>query len=101
MFNLAVVWALTGLWHGAAWNFVCWGLYFGVLIILERLFLGRWLAKWPRMLRHIYAVIAVLVSWVFFACDSMEQAGRFLQAMFGGAMLWDAPVSYTHLMPVS
>ncbi len=94
VFNLAVVWALTGLWHGAAWNFVCWGLYFGVLIILERLFLGRWLAKWPRMLRHIYAVIAVLVSWVFFACDSMEQAGRFLQAMFGGAMLWDAQGVY-------
>ena len=92
--NLAIVWALTGLWHGAAWNFVCWGLYFGALIILERLFLGRWLTKWPRVLRHAYAIGAVLISWIFFACDSMAQAGRFLRAMFGGAALWDAQGIY-------
>ena len=94
LLNMAIVWALTGLWHGAAWNFVCWGLYFGALIILERLFLGRWLTKWPRVLRHAYAIGAVLISWIFFACDSMAQAGRFLRAMFGGAALWDAQGIY-------
>lgn len=81
--NLFVVWFLTGLWHGASWNFICWGLYFGVLLILERLFLKRWLEKLPRVLAHFYLILVVLISWVFFELTDMAQAISYIGVMFG------------------
>ena len=65
--NIAIVWLLTGFWHGASWNFVLWGVYFGVLLVAEKLFLLRWLKKLPNSLRHIYALVLVTMSWTFFA----------------------------------
>ena len=65
--NIAIVWLLTGFWHGASWNFVLWGVYFGILLVLEKLFLLRWLKKLPNPLRHIYALVLVTMSWTFFA----------------------------------
>ena len=65
--NIAIVWLLTGFWHGASWNFVLWGVYFGVLLVAEKLFLLRWLKKLPNPLRHIYALVLVTMSWTFFA----------------------------------
>ncbi|MGN0478464.1 MAG: MBOAT family O-acyltransferase [Hominenteromicrobium sp.] len=90
--NLLVVWALTGLWHGASWTFVLWGLYFAVLLILERLFLAKWLARAPRAAAHLYVTLAVLVSFVLFSASSPAQALTQLLALFGlsGAPLWDA-----------
>ena len=87
--NMAIVWLCTGLWHGASWNFVLWGAYFGVLIICERLFLQKWMEKWPSFCRHLYTMLLVVVSWVFFSIESLPKAFSYLDAMFGGAPLWD------------
>jgi alginate O-acetyltransferase complex protein AlgI len=73
IFNLLVVWMVTGRWHGAAWNFLLWGMYYAVLLILEKLFLLRLLERLPRVFRHIYALLAVLVGWAIFACTSLKE----------------------------
>ncbi len=82
--NLAIVWTLTGLWHGASWNFVLWGMYFGVLIIIEKLFLGDILKKIPPAISTIYTFLAVLFGWVLFDTNTLTDAARYLKAMFGG-----------------
>lgn len=82
--NLVVVWMLTGLWHGASWNFILWGLYFGVLIILERLFLGKLLEKMPGFISRAYAFILVVFGWVLFEITDLGQAFSYFKAMFGG-----------------
>ncbi len=94
--NLLVVWFLTGLWHGASWNFVAWGLYFGLLIGLEKAGLGRWLNRQWRPLRHLYTLLAVLAGWVIFALDSLADIGRYLLLLagLGGASLTDAQSFY-------
>ena len=95
-FNLMVVWGLTGLWHGASWNFLLWGLYFGILLIVEKLWLGRLLERWPAVLRHVYTLFLVLVSWAIFALEDFSQLGTYLSAMFGfaGGGLWDPAFGY-------
>ena len=84
IFNTLVVWALTGLWHGASWNFVLWGLWFFVLLIIERAFLGKWLEKLP-VLRNIYLLAAVLLGWVLFRYSDLSLVGTVLRGMFGGS----------------
>ncbi len=64
--NIMIVWLLTGLWHGAAWNFIIWGLYFGILLIIEKLFLGKFLEKMPKIFSHIYVLILVMISFIIF-----------------------------------
>jgi alginate O-acetyltransferase complex protein AlgI len=86
--NIAVVWTLTGIWHGAAWNFALWGAYFGLLLILEKYVLKNRLERIPACCAHIYCLIAVLVSWVFFSFTSAAGAVRYLSLMFGGASAW-------------
>lgn len=81
--NLLIVWCLTGFWHGAGWNYVVWGLYFAALLILEKLFLERILLKIPSVFGHIYTLLAVVISWVFFAFDgALGKAGTFIASMF-------------------
>lgn len=80
--NLLIVFLLCGLWHGAAWTFVIWGLYHGVLLIVERLGLGRWLERGPVLLQHGYTLLAVGVGWVLFRSDSIHQALSILGKMF-------------------
>ncbi|MEG0321933.1 MAG: MBOAT family O-acyltransferase, partial [Oscillospiraceae bacterium] len=84
-FNLLVVWGLTGIWHGASWNFLVWGLYFGVLLMIEKAFLGKWLDKVPNVIGHIYTIFLVLISWTIFAVEDMGRLGGYLGAMFGFA----------------
>ena len=81
--NLLVVWMLTGLWHGAAWNFVVWGLFFAVLLILEKTFFGRFIEQ-NRVVGHLYVLLAVTISFVIFNATSLSEAVFYLSAMFGG-----------------
>ena len=80
--NLFVVWSLTGLWHGANWTFLCWGLWFFALLTLEKLWLGKVLSKLPRLFGHLYALAAVLIGWVFFNSRSLSYALFYLRALF-------------------
>ncbi len=82
IFNLAVVWALTGLWHGASWNFVLWGIWHGFFVVIEKLFLGKWLKKWPRVLRHVYSLLVAGLGWMLFDFTNMKELFRFLGSMF-------------------
>ncbi len=81
--NLAIVWFLTGLWHGASWNFVLWGLYYGLVLALEKAFLLKWLHPAPRFVRYAYTVLLVLVGWVLFAFEHFTAGWQYLQALFG------------------
>ena len=82
VFNMLVVWLLTGLWHGAAWNFVLWGLYYGLLLILEKHVLGRVIARVPKVLRRIITFLLALLGWVLFRIDSLPALGSFLSGLF-------------------
>ena len=81
--NLFLVFFLCGLWHGASWTFVAWGIYHGLLLIVERLWLGEFLTKIPRILQHVYALLAVMVGWVLFRAETFEQAQVFVLALVG------------------
>jgi len=85
--NILIVWGLTGIWHGAGWNFLLWGLYYAVFMLAERMFLGKWLQKLPAALQHIYAMFVVLIGWALFAIEDMGRLGVYLKACFGGADL--------------
>ncbi len=93
--NLLVVWALTGLWHGASWNFVMWGLYYGILLIIEKYFLGSRLEKAPAALQHVYTMIIVMVGWVFFSSADLSAALDYLKDMF---LLGGLPVINTQAL---
>lgn len=82
VFNLLVVWSLTGLWHGASLNFVVWGLFFGVLLIIEKLFALSYIQK-AKCINHIYVLLATVISFVIFSSDTLGQAGAMLKNMFG------------------
>ena len=81
--NLLIVWFLTGLWHGAAWNFVAWGLYYGIILIIEKYILSPVLDKLPSVVRHIYSIMLVVIGWVLFFSPSLGGAARYLGMMFG------------------
>lgn len=93
--NILVVWLLTGIWHGAGWNFVVWGLYFGVILMIEKVGLLRLLDKVPPVLRHVYTMLLVMISWAIFAFDSLGQGVRYIGTLFGaGGRLWDGQGIY-------
>lgn len=81
--NLLIVWFLTGLWHGAAWNFVAWGLYYGVILIIEKYVLSPVLDRLPDVVCHIYSIILVVIGWVLFFSSSFGQAADYIRVMFG------------------
>lgn len=80
--NLFVVWALTGLWHGASWNFVIWGISFFVFIAIEKLFLGKWLER-SKVIGHLYVIFLIPISWVVFAISDFTTLKQYLGSMFG------------------
>jgi len=81
--NLLLVWAATGIWHGASWNFLLWGLYYGILLVLEKFFLLAWMDRWPRFFRHLYALFFIMVGWALFAIEDFTQLLPYLATMFG------------------
>ena len=90
--NLLIVWGLTGLWHGASWSFALWGLYFAVLLIVEKLVLVRILNRLPAFFRHIYALFFILLGWVLFRTEDFSQLAALLRTLFtGGAAVTAEP----------
>ena len=85
LFNLFVVWALTGLWHGASWNFLLWGIYYAILLMLEKAFLLKFLDRVPAAISHIYALFLVIIGWILFAVEDFPSMWAYLSAMFGGS----------------
>jgi len=81
--NLFVVWFLTGFWHGANWNFILWGLYYGTILTIEKFLLKDWLKKIPGFFTHLYTMVIVIIGWVFFECESITQGMKFIKVMFG------------------
>ena len=103
VFNLLVVWAATGIWHGASWNFLCWGLYWFVWIALEKLWLGKWLDRAPGWLGHVYGVLIAIVGWAIFAVEDFSAMGPYLAAMFGfgaGALDTDFLYYFRNYLPI-
>ena len=80
--NLLIVFFLTGLWHGSSWNFIFWGIFHGVFLIIERLGLKKVLEKTPKILQHLYTMIIVIIGWVFFRADSFIFALKYLKILF-------------------
>lgn len=96
LLNILIVWTLTGIWHGAGWNFLLWGMWFALFLILEKMFLGKIFEKIPKLFGRIYSWVVVLVGWVFFEVESLAGIGQYLAAMFGqnGAGLWNRQALY-------
>lgn len=96
LLNLLAVWLLTGLWHGAAWTFVAWGLYYGLLMMGEKYLWSGALERLPGPLRHVYALLLINFGWVLFRSGSLGQAGEMLAAMLGFAPggLWSGETEY-------
>ena len=96
LLNLLIVWAATGIWHGASWNYLIWGLYFYVLLILEKLLLGKYLQKLPMIFQHLYLIVLVLISWAIFALEDFGQLFAYLGTMGGlsGAPFVDGQTVY-------
>jgi alginate O-acetyltransferase complex protein AlgI len=83
--NIMIVWSLTGFWHGASWNFMIWGAYFGVLLLIEKLFLLSKLEKAHPVLQHIYAVALVAIGWGIFYFEDFKSLGKFFKSLVGFA----------------
>jgi len=95
VFNIAVVWLLTGIWHGASWNFILWGALYGVFIIIEKLFLGKVLEKLPNFVRWIYTMLLVILGWVLFVTPDLPTAFSYMGVMFGATgVLADSSALY-------
>lgn len=94
LLNILIVWTLTGIWHGAGWNFLLWGLWFALFLSLEKLFLGKVLGAIPRIFGILYNSIVVLLGWVLFALEKPEQIFGYLRALFGGCGLLDRQALY-------
>ncbi len=95
--NIAVVWFLTGLWHGASWNFILWGVYYGVLLMIEKVFLLKILQKIPTVFGHCYALLTAIIGWAIFYMTDMDRLSYLLSVMFGqtGAALTDLQLTVT------
>lgn len=81
--NLLIVWTATGFWHGASWTFMAWGFYYGIIISLEKAFLENWLMKLWKPLQHLYAILLVMIGWVFFRADNFSYSIDYIKTLFG------------------
>ncbi len=81
--NILIVWFLTGLWHGASFNYILWGLYFGIILIVEKLFLQKILDKLPNFVQHLYLILIVIISWTIFRSENLTEMVNILKSMIG------------------
>ncbi|MBR5134565.1 MAG: MBOAT family protein, partial [Clostridia bacterium] len=95
IFNMLVVWLLTGFWHGASWNYVLWGLYFFVFLVVEKTVLSKWLDRLPRFVGHLYLLVVIFFGWALFRMEDLGELGVVLGGMFGfgGRALSDTETS--------
>ena len=93
LLNIAIVWFLTGLWHGASWNFVLWGVYYAALLLLEKTFLLKKLDRAPHWVGHVYTCLCFILGWVLFAITDFGQLGAYLGHMFSGTF-FDGTAAY-------
>lgn len=107
IFNMMVVWGLTGIWHGAAWNFLLWGLYWGVLILLEKFFVLRVLDRLPALVSHIWCIVLFFFGWLLFSVTGLSNVIEWTKGMFGAygllgtSTLWELQSwSYVSLVPI-
>lgn len=107
MLNIMIVWGLTGIWHGAAWNFLLWGLYWGFLIMIEKLFLMRVLEKLPRFISHIYCIVLFFFGWLLFSVTGLHNVFEWFIGIFGAfgftgqSTVWELQSwSYVSLIPI-
>lgn len=82
--NIAIVWLLTGIWHGASLNFLLWGIFYGIILIIEKMFLLKWLEKAPNWIGHLYASVMILCGWVLFAFEDMQKGWQYFKILFFG-----------------
>nr|WP_250674662.1 MBOAT family O-acyltransferase [Paeniclostridium ghonii]MCM0166801.1 MBOAT family protein [Paeniclostridium ghonii] len=97
--NLFIVWFLTGLWHGADWNFILWGLYYGLILAIEKFLLKDILERTPSFIQHIYTMVLVMVGWTFFGIESIQKSLAYLKVMFflnGNKIIDSAFIYYVH-----
>ena len=92
--NIAVVWILTGFWHGASFNFILWGIYFGLLLVLEKLFLLKWLKNAGNLVQHLYALFFISFSWPIFGFEQISDGMHWIAAMLGSGALYDSGSLY-------
>lgn len=92
--NIFIVWMLTGFWHGAEWNFVLWGIYFGIILIIEKLFLNKFLEKMPNVLQRIYTLFIVMISFIIFSGESFSQISKNIAGLFGTNLISKESIYY-------
>lgn len=97
--NLCIVWFLTGLWHGADWNFILWGLYYGLILIIEKFLLNDILERMPSFIQHIYTMVLVMIGWTFFGIESIQKSLEYIKVMFflnGNKIIDSTFIYYLH-----
>ena len=101
--NLLIVWFCTGLWHGASYNFIMWGMYYGIILILEKFVLKKLLDKLPSFIQHIYTIFIFMMGWVIFCFDDVAEMGKFFASLFtveNGLISNTALVTVVHYLPI-
>lgn len=97
--NLCIVWFLTGLWHGADWNFILWGLYYGLILIIEKFLLKDILERMPSLIQHLYTMVLVMIGWTFFGIESIQKSLKYIKVMFflnGNKIIDSTFIYYLH-----
>ena len=92
--NILIVWILTGFWHGASWNFIFWGLYYGILLLLEKFVLKKYIDKLPDFVKHIYTIVLVFIGWMIFAFDDSKYLFGFIKALTSNKFIDSAFLYY-------
>ena len=95
--NILVVWFLTGLWHGSSWNFIAWGMYYGILLLIEKFFLGKYIEKLPKAFQHLYTMIFVMFGWVLFRSETLSFGIDYIKTMLnlnGNQLISETAIYY-------